>query len=267
MNLIGRTTRKRYYEDPYLACCQAHVVRSGKGYIELDSTVAYPEGGGQESDRGVIHLDGGRRVRFVEAKRMYGYAPRLDGFPDIQVDGVIWHMIHPDDWFVAAGIVEGMPVSVEIDVERRARLTLSHTASHLVYVGIGLYRPDAIPGILGCHIKPEGARFDFKVAERFTPEDVEAITAFANDLVCRDAPVRVEPHAVHADARIWRCEAHQMPCGGTHLASTGSIGPLKVRRKCLGAGKERLSCEFVDAALDLMPYQRPDATVPPGADS
>ncbi|MBS0553454.1 MAG: alanyl-tRNA editing protein [Proteobacteria bacterium] len=267
MNMIGRTTRKRYYEDPYLTRCPAHVVRSGGDYIELDSTVAYPEGGGQESDRGLIHLPDGRRVRFVEAKRMYGYAPRLEGFPDIQVDGVIWHVIHPDDRSVAAGIKEGTPVGVEIDVERRARLTLSHTASHLVYVGIGLYRPDAIPGILGCHIKPEGARFDFKVAERFTPEDVEAITAFANDLVCRDAPVRVEPHAVHADARIWRCEAHQMPCGGTHLASTGSIGPLKVRRKCLGAGKERLSCEFVDAALDLMPYQRPDATVPPGADS
>lgn len=255
MNLIGRTTRKRYYEDPYLAHCSAQVLRSNEDYVELDSTVAYPEGGGQESDRGMIHLPDGRCIRFVEAKRMYGYAPRLEGFPDIQVDGVIWHMVHPDDRSVAAGVEEGVSVDIEIDVERRARLTLSHTASHLVYVGIGFIRPDAIPGILGCHIKPEGARFDFKVAERFTPEEVEAIAIFANDLVCRNALVRVESHDVHADARIWHCEAHQMPCGGTHLTSTGSIGPLKIRRKCLGAGKERLSCEFVGAKLDLSPYR------------
>jgi alanyl-tRNA synthetase len=255
MNLIGRATRKHYYEDPYLSCCPAVVVRSGEDYIELDGTVAYPEGGGQESDRGVIRLASGRVVRFVEAKRMYGHAPQLEGFPDIQVEGVIWHMIHPDDRAIAATIQAGAAIEVEIDVERRARLSLSHSASHLVYLGIAQHRPDALPGILGCHIKPDGARFDFKVAQRFTPEEVEAIAAYANALVHRDIDMRVQAHAEHPDARIWHCEAHQIPCGGTHLQSAGAIGPVRVRRKCLGAGKERLSCEFAQATVDLAPYR------------
>jgi alanyl-tRNA synthetase len=258
MNLIGRATRKRYYEDPYLVRCPAVVVRSGEDYIELDGTVAYPEGGGQESDRGVIRLADGRVVRFVEAKRMYGHAPQLEGFPDIQVEGVIWHMIHPDDRAVASTIETGAKVVVEIDVERRAHLTLSHSAAHLVYLGIAHLRPDAIPGILGCHIKPDGARFDFRVAERFSPDEVEAITAYANALVGRDAAIHMEAHAEFPDARIWRCDGHRMPCGGMHLRSAGPVGRLRVRRKCLGAGKERLSCEFVEAVVDLASYHPTD---------
>jgi hypothetical protein len=33
------------------------------------------------------------------------------------------------------------------------------------------------------------------------------------------------------------------------------VGPVKVRRKCLGTGKERLSCEFGSAKVDLTPYR------------
>ncbi|MDX9838922.1 MAG: hypothetical protein RBT39_15290, partial [Azoarcus sp.] len=170
----------------------------------------------------------GRRIRFVDVKRMYGHAPRLEGFPDIQVEGVIWHMVHPDDQAIAATLEAGTRVEVRIDVERRARLSLSHSASHLVFLGISHHRPDAIPGILGCHIKPNGARFDFKVAERFSPDDVDAITAYANMLVIRNAPIWIEPHSQYPDARVWHCEEHAMPCGGTHLESAGPVGPVKV---------------------------------------
>lgn len=261
MNLIGRTTRKRYYEDPYLARCEAVVVRRGEDYLELDATVAYPEGGGQESDRGVIHLPDGEAIRFIEAKRMYGHAPRLEGFPDIEVEGVIWHVIQPEDRAAAATIAAGTAVEVEIDLERRARLTLSHSAAHLVYLGIARYRPDAIAGLFGCHIKPDGARFDFRVEERFTPDVVQSIEAFANALVSRTAAIRVETHPQHPDARIWCCEDARIPCGGTHLRATDAVGQMRVRRKCLGSGKERLTCEFPEARIELGPYRSETATV------
>lgn len=43
-----RQTRKRYYENGYLSQCQAAVVKIEADMIELDSTVAFPEGGGRK---------------------------------------------------------------------------------------------------------------------------------------------------------------------------------------------------------------------------
>jgi Ser-tRNA(Ala) deacylase AlaX len=31
-----------------------------------------------------------------------------------------------------------------------------------------------------------------------------------------------------------------MPCGGTHVARTGEIGPVRLKRRNVGAGKERV---------------------------
>jgi alanyl-tRNA synthetase len=51
-----RRTQKLYYEDFFLSEAAAKIVKVGPDYIELDATVAYPEGGGQEADQGTISL-------------------------------------------------------------------------------------------------------------------------------------------------------------------------------------------------------------------
>ena len=38
----------------------------------------------------------------------------------------------------------------------------------------------------------------------------------------------------------WSCGAWNMPCGGTHVKATGEIGKLYLKRRNLGAGKERV---------------------------
>lgn len=163
-------------------------------------------------------------------------------------------MIHPDDQPMLAALETGSEVSVRIDIERRMRLSLSHTASHLLYVGIGLHRPDAIPSTLGCHIKPDGARFDFGITDRFTSEQIEQIQASANQLVAQCAAITISADPKIPDARKWHCDGHAIPCGGTHLDNAAAVGPMHVRRKRLGAGKERLSCEFSHAVFDRSRY-------------
>ncbi len=257
--MLSRQTRRLYYEDPYRVSSGATVVRVGADYLELDQTLAFPEGGGQEADHGIIGFEGGLTLRYVDVKKMFAMPARLADFPDVHVGGVIWHMIAPQDQQLLARVSEGMRARVDIDATRRAWLSLSHTASHLLYLGVGAHRPDAIGSTLGCHIKADGARFDFSVENRFLPEEIAAITDSANDRVRRNLEVEVFAHEGQPDARYWRCDGQTIPCGGTHLSNTAPVGELRLKRKCLGTGKERLSCEFPFATIDLSRY-RQDAT-------
>jgi Ser-tRNA(Ala) deacylase AlaX len=72
------------------------VTRVHSDGIELLSTVAYPEGGGQEADVGTIELPVGT-VRFVWVKKLYGSPIRLEGFKGGKLGGIIIHSLHPDD--------------------------------------------------------------------------------------------------------------------------------------------------------------------------
>ncbi|HVE11392.1 MAG TPA: alanyl-tRNA editing protein [Paraburkholderia sp.] len=249
---LDRKTRKLFYEDPLAFQHTAKVVKVGADFVELDQTVAYPEGGGQDPDHGEFILPDGRRLRFVHVRKMYGNRAPLAGFPDISVDGVIEHVVCAEDLPDLQHLQPGMDVTVRIDRLRRAQLSLSHTASHLLYLGIGAVRPAAIAETIGCHIAIESARFDFWIAERFTPDEIEEISQLANAYIGRNSAVETYAHEAHQDARYWRCEGQVIPCGGTHIASTGWIAQIEVRRKSVGKGKERVSCTFPAARADLL---------------
>ncbi len=244
---LARHTRRLYDSAPHLHETLTHITKVGVDFLELEATVAYPEGGGQEADFGWIEAAGIGRLRFMQVKKMYGHPSGLPDFPDIQVGGVIWHFITPEDLPRIQAMREGMPVRIAIDIERRARLSLSHTASHLLYLAVARHRPDAIASTLGCHIRVDGARFDFAVENRFTPEEIVLIEETANGYIRRDARIQLSAHPEVPDARTWHCEGQAIPCGGTHIDSAGAIGPMTIRRKRLGASKERLSCEFPKA--------------------
>ncbi|WP_233217214.1 alanine--tRNA ligase-related protein [Trinickia dabaoshanensis] len=253
---LSRKTRKLYYENPDASECAAKVTRINANNVELDATVAYPEGGGQEADHGVIVLDDGREIRFVDVRKMYGNPIHIPAFPDIQVDGIIEHVIHEDDLALLRDVNIGAEVSVRIDRLRRAQLSLSHTGSHLLYLAVADIRPDAVAGTIGCHIKVNAARFDFAVENRFALDEVEEIARIANAYVARGSEVKVYPHPDYMDARYWECEGRVIACGGTHIASTAPVGQIRVHRKSLGRGKERLSCEFIGSSPNPAVFQR-----------
>lgn len=253
-NSLGRVTRKLYYEDYRLKSTEANVVAVKSGAIELDRTIAFPEGGGQEADHGRIITADGRVIRFNDTRKRYGRPLFLPEFPTINVDTIIYHLVEPEDEPILEGLAPGDTVQVQIDVDRRARLTLSHTASHLVYLATEQTRPDATANTRGCHIKEDSARFDFGVSDRFDAEQIERITAIAEGFVQRDAQVSVYPHPDEPEALYWECEGQVMPCGGTHLSHAGPIGRLAVRRKNLGKGTERLIITFPEATINPADY-------------
>ncbi|REE22225.1 alanyl-tRNA synthetase [Paraburkholderia sp. BL27I4N3] len=253
-----RHTVRLYYSDNLLYKTRSVVSKIGSDYVELNATVAYPEGGGQESDTGTLALPDGNVIRFIHVRKMYGRRANIPGFPDIQLGGIIEHVIHPEDIQYLAALQVDDEVQISIDTMRRAQLSLSHTASHLLYLGVGKIRPDAIAWTLGCHIRTDGARFDFGVGSRFTPDEVLAIEQIANDFVARGSAVTTRAHPDHIEARYWQCEDNLIPCGGTHIGNTAPIGRISVRRKSMGSGKERLSCQFDNARFDTASFHAAD---------
>lgn len=238
-----RKTEKIYYDHPYVQKIQARIVKfdENKNQIELDRTIAYPEGGGQESDQGTItHLKSAQSFPFQHVKRMYGQDVKVEDNHHVNVDGIILHFTPKGTSF--ENLTEGDEVIIEIDPLLREKHSTSHSAAHLLYLGIQQVRPDVIKGTIGCHIKEGQARFDFRVENRLGEEDIQQIEEIANQFVAANHPIKTYSADVHPDARYWECDGHAMPCGGTHLETTQSIGPLKVRRKNIGKGKERVIC-------------------------
>lgn len=253
-----RTTKKIYYQDPYLYNARGKVIEIHQGKaIELDRTIAYPEGGGQESDCGTLkHIASGKKFRFVHVKRVYGQSVKVAEGHWVDVEGIIRHEIHPDDNNFLVEIKTGDEIEVQIDRHRREQLSTSHSASHLLYMGIAKIRPELLNRIIGCHIREGQARFDFLSEEKVTTEHIADIESIANTIIDKNEEIYLESSDAHPDARYWRCDGYIIPCGGTHLPLTGTIGRMKIKRKNIGKGKVRLSCILKNSTINTEQYRR-----------
>lgn len=102
------TDRKLFYEDAALAEVDTRVVESGeidgRPWVRLESTVFYPEGGGQPADRGTI-----------------------DGVAVVDVVSRGSQVLH-----VLERPIRAVEVRAAIDAERRLDLRQQHTAQHLL---------------------------------------------------------------------------------------------------------------------------------------
>jgi len=247
-----RPTRQLFHEDPYLREFTSRVVKVVGGYVILEETAFYPEGGGQEPDTGYLFL-GDKAYRVVDVQK---------------VNGVILHKVEgslPAD--VVGGVVRGA-----IDWERRYKLMRHHTATHVI---LGVARK-----VLGSHVwqagaeKSEGrARLDITHYKSLTDEEVRVIEDLANKVVLEGREVRtyfmpkyeaeerygfvlyeggvvLEPVIRVVEIEGLDAEA----CFGTHLRNTREIGALKiVRTEKIADGVVRL--EYV-AGTQVSEYAR-----------
>lgn len=217
-------TEELFREDAYLAECAARVAAAGPDGVVLDRTVFYPTGGGQPGDAGTLAWEGGETAVTTAEKD----------------DGRILH--RPAEG--AALPPEGASVTARIDWPTRHRHMRVHTALHLLSVVIPL-------PVTGGSIGAEKGRLDFDMAE--PPEDRDAIEARLNELVAEDHPVgqewitdaeleenpglvktmSVKPPTGQGRVRLVRigvgtATIDLQPCGGTHVARTSEIGPLRL---------------------------------------
>ncbi|MCW9034460.1 MAG: alanyl-tRNA editing protein [Rhodospirillales bacterium] len=215
-------TIELFREDAYKKKCKAKVVAVNGNQVELDQTIFYPAGGGQPGDMGIMQTIGGKLMSVVDCYKDKGTGAHLH----ILADGAE----KPD---------VGELVSANLNWDRRHKLMRMHTALHLLCSLV-----DA--GVTGGSVGEEKGRLDFDLEES---PDKDELTAKLNELVQKNARVgfdwiteeqleanpelvrtmSVKPPMGQGVVRVIGIEDIDIqPCGGTHVRSTGEIGPLRV---------------------------------------
>ncbi|MEM4271984.1 MAG: alanyl-tRNA editing protein [Candidatus Bilamarchaeaceae archaeon] len=203
---------KLFRNNPYLFSCASRITSVSEKGVTLDRTVFFAFAGGQASDEGTI--DGFRVLEaLAEGPEIYY---KLEGNPPLQA---------------------GQEVEVKINPERRMKIMRLHSAAHLVYEVFAKHT--GIRKLIGSNVNEEKSRFDFEMGGPITPL-LPKIEEEANALISQNLPIQTLPDDEKPDKWWWICREMKMPCGGTHVHSLGEIGKIKLKRKNLGSGKERI---------------------------
>ncbi|WP_202303414.1 alanine--tRNA ligase [Dryocola clanedunensis] len=220
--------------------------------VVLDETPFYGESGGQVGDKGAIKGNG---IDFtVNDTQKYGQATGHLGK-------------------LACGVLKvGDSVKAEVDEERRARIRLNHSATHLLHA--------ALRQVLGTHVAQKGSlvndkglRFDFSHFEAMKPSEVRAVEDIVNAQIRRNLPVETnvmdleaakakgamalfgEKYDDHVRVLSMGDFSTEL-CGGTHASRTGDIGLFRiVAESGTAAGVRRIEAVTGEGALNSLHAQ------------
>ena len=235
-------TEEVFRQDAYTKSCAARITAVDETGVRLDRTVFYPLGGGQPGDTGELVLADGTAVRIVDTRK--GEAPG--------------EIVHVPQRSVDPGLA-GSEVTAGIDWDRRHRLMRMHTCLHLLC--------SLVPApVTGGSIRDGSGRLDFDLPE--STLDKQDLTARLNRLVAENHAVTprwiseeeldanpslvrtmsVAPPRGRGRVRVLDIEGVDLqPCGGTHVASSGEIGPVRVTKiEKKGRQNRRVSVAFDD---------------------
>ena len=238
-------TKLLFRKDAYQADAEATVIaHTAEGGVVLDASLFYATGGGQPGDSGRISWEGGHAHVATTVKA--------------EGDAIALVLAEAADLPPVGARVEQV-----LDWDRRYAHMRVHTALHLLSVVIPL-------PVTGGSISEAKGRLDFNMPE--APEDKAALEEELNALIARDLPVgeswitedeldaqpdlvktmSVKPPRGAGQIRLIRIgegadQVDLQPCGGTHVARTGEIGPVrlgKVEKK--GRQNRRVSLHLVE---------------------
>lgn len=231
-------TERLYYLDAYLRVFDGHVIESRHhadgSLVRLNRSAFYPSSGGQPHDTGTL-MGGGKAAHVLNVE--------ADG------EGEVWHLI---DRLLSAGTA----VQGEIDWSRRFDHMQQHSGEHLLASALHELHSALT---IGLHIGRELSTIDVEVPGgrlRLAREEVAKAEDLANDRVQADTAIRCWfPDAGELEQLPLRKKsAHKgrlrvvtmggferVACGGTHLASTGQCGLIKILGTEPVRGKMRVS--------------------------
>ena len=214
-----------FLEDAYKREAPGEVTGlTPEGGIVLDASLFYATSGGQPGDSGALSWGSGD-IRIATAVKGEG--------------GEI--ILVPEDGPLPP---VGTKVTQVLDWERRHRHMRVHTALHLLSVVIPL-------PVTGGSISADKGRLDFDMPDALA--DKEALSDQLNEIIARDLPVSeswiteaeldanpglvktmsVQPPRGAGRIRLIRIgegegQIDLQPCGGTHVARLGEIGPVRL---------------------------------------
>ncbi len=207
--------------------------------LVLDRTPFYAEGGGQLADQGTIELDNGARLEVYDVQS--------------PITGLVVHKARVLEGEVSLG---GHAQSL-VDVERRASISRSHTATHMVHKAFREALGETATQA-GSENSPGRFRFDFSAAGAVPQSAMADVEARVNDLVIADlgvhAEIMTQEEAVRSGAMALFGEKYgdkvrvvsvgdwaRELCGGTHAHRSGQLGVVKLMgESSIGSGVRRV---------------------------
>ena len=224
----------------------------------LNRTPFYPEGGGQSGDKGTLsfgsYKDKTEVVEVLDTKKE---------------NDLIYHIVDhlPED-------ISDETVRCQVNESRRRLVENNHSATHLLHA--------ALRQVLGKHVQQKGSfldetmlRFDFSHFAKVTDTEIAQIEAIVNGKIRENIAQDIRNISIEAARESGAMmlfgekygETVRMVtfdpsysrelCGGCHVATTGSIGLLKITNEsAVGAGVRRIEAvtalgaeQFVAAEL------------------
>jgi misacylated tRNA(Ala) deacylase len=215
-----------FRDDAYAKSCTATVTAiNDRGGIILDQTVFYATAGGQPGDKGTLSLkDRGIAIAtavYDDAKNVVHVPAEGQQLPSV-----------------------GDQVTVTLDWVNRHRIMRAHTMMHLLCAAVPF-------AVTGSSLTDDGGRIDFDIPEGQIPDRTELATRI-NGWISEDHPVTtrwITDEELDANPELVRTmfvkpprgtgkvrlvligsdgKIDLQPCGGTHVKSTGEIGPVAV---------------------------------------
>ncbi|MEK3700018.1 hydrolase [Paenibacillus sp. FSL R10-2199] len=230
-------TKKLYYESAYLnewsTTISGTLEREDGIYVTLAETAFYPHGGGQPCDTGYI-----------------GELPVLDV---VLEDNEVLHKV--------AQLPAHTEVNCRIDWNRRFDHMQQHSGQHLLSA---VFRDLYQAMTLSFHLGSDYATIDIGLPELSAAQMAEAeqevnrqiylnrsiVSYFVKAEEMARLPL-VKLPKVTEDIRIVEIEGvEHNACGGTHVASTGAIGMIKLLRSEKQKGNTRITFKCGSRALD-----------------
>lgn len=200
-------------------------VLNGDGYIFLDSTPLYAEGGGPVGDSGEIFIKGKKVANVIYTKKYFGLnISEISTSSELKVGDIVEVKVSPN----------------------RLEIAKHHSATHLLHL--------ALRQILGLHIAQAGSlvestrlRFDFSHPKALSSEELSQIQDFVNERVwegnaqqCEIMPID-EAKAKGACAlfgekygervRVVSFGESMELCGGIHCANSADIGSFYITKE------------------------------------
>ena len=226
------------------------VVKTEKDtFLIFDQTPFYGEMGGQTGDTGTAVING-ETISIVDTVK--------DKF------GRHLHKLAP-----ASGLpAPASTATLQVDVNRRRAINRHHSAAHLIHW--------ALRKVVGTHVRQAGTsktadrmRFDFSHFEALTPAQLKEVEQLVNEKVIDNA--KVESYETEFDkkpegtlaffgdkygkfVRVVDIGGYSRElCGGTHVATTGEIGLIKVvAEMAVAAGTRRIEAVAGQPAYEFV---------------
>jgi len=236
-----KPTVKLYYTNPDLMIAESvWTMGAQPDKIVLLTSPAYPEGGGQVGDSGILE-QGSLSIPFKDTQKCgLGRSIIRQDFPTITVD-------HKVELTLVDRVPEGFdinkPILVRVDEMRRTQLSRSHTAAHLVWLALTERFGNLYPVVRGCHITESRGRFDLLI-DRPSEQDLMDAEGFISRWVEADSEIEMVTIADEPECRIWQSNGEKIPCGGTHLKSSKGVGPVHLKVKSKGKSGFRVIYEI-----------------------